>query len=171
MLNSGFSFMEPKSTLLTHLDYSFWATSKLLDAASRLSPEQLNRDLQVSHISLLGTLQHIYYADRIWLARLEGRQIDFADPAPGPHLEQLKEDWPPVLQALQAYVDAEPDMSRDLTAQRLNGDRFTISRWKVILHVVNHATMHRGQVMAMLRQLGYVPPATDLFYFYLQQAV
>jgi hypothetical protein len=81
MLNSGFSFMEPKSTLLTHLDYSLWATSKLLDAASRLSPEQLNRDLQVSHISLLGTLQHIYYADRIWLARLEGRQIDFADPS------------------------------------------------------------------------------------------
>jgi uncharacterized damage-inducible protein DinB len=26
-------------------------------------------------------------------------------------------------------------------------------------------------VMAMLRQLGHVPPATDLFYFYLQQTV
>jgi uncharacterized damage-inducible protein DinB len=25
--------------------------------------------------------------------------------------------------------------------------------------------------MAMLRQLGHVPPATDLFYFYLQQTV
>jgi uncharacterized damage-inducible protein DinB len=163
--------MEPKSTLLTHLDYSLWATSKLLDAASRLSPEQLTRDLHVSHTSILATLQHIYYADRTWLARLEGRQIDFADPAPGPNLEQLKEQWPPVLAGLRASVDAEPNLDRDLTARRLNGDTFTVARWKVILHVVNHATLHRGQVMAMLRQLGHVPPATDLFYFYLQQSV
>lgn len=163
--------MEAKSTLLTHLDYSLWATSKLLDAASRLSPEQLNRDLKVSHTSVLATLQHIYYADRTWLARLEGRKIDFADPAPGPNLEQLREYWPPVLDALKANIDAEPDINRDLTAQRLNGDTFTAARWKVILHVVNHATLHRGQVMAMIRQLGQVPPATDLFYFYLQQSV
>jgi uncharacterized damage-inducible protein DinB len=163
--------MEPKSTLLTHLDYSLWATSKLLDAASRLSPEQINRDLQVSHTSVLATLQHIYYADRVWFARLEGRQIDFADPAPGPSLDQLKEHWPPVLSGLKAYVAAEEDLDRNLTSRRVNGDTFTIARWKVILHVVNHATLHRGQVMAMLRQLGQVPPATDLFYFYLQQSV
>ena len=163
--------MESKATLLIHLDYSLWATSKLLDAASRLSPAELTRDLQVSHSSVLTTLQHIYYADRMWLARLEGRQIDFADPAPGPTLEQLKEHWPPVLAGLKAYVEAEADLDRQLTSRRLNGDTFTIARWKILLHVVNHATLHRGQVMAMLRQLGHVPPATDLFYFYLQQTV
>jgi uncharacterized damage-inducible protein DinB len=163
--------MESKATLLLHLDYSLWATSKLLDAASRLSSAELTRDLQVSHSSVLITLQHIYYADRTWLARLEGRQIDFADPAPGPTLEQLKEHWPPVLAGLKAYVEAEADLDRQLTSRRLNGDTFTIARWKILLHVVNHATLHRGQVMAMLRQLGHVPPATDLFYFYLQQTV
>ena len=163
--------MESKATLLLHLDYSLWATSKLLDAASRLSSAELTRDLQVSHSSVLITLQHIYYADRTWLARLEGRQIDFADPAPGPTLPQLKEHWPPVLAGLKAYVEAEADLDRQLTSRRLNGDTFTIARWKILLHVVNHATLHRGQVMAMLRQLGHVPPATDLFYFYLQQTV
>jgi uncharacterized damage-inducible protein DinB len=163
--------MDSKATLLTHLDYSLWATSKLLDAASRLSPAELTRDLQVSHSSILTTLQHIYYADRNWLARLEGRQIDFADPAPGPTLEQLKEHWPPVLAGLKGYVEADADLDRELTSRRLNGDTFTIARWKILLHVVNHATLHRGQVMAMLRQLGHVPPATDLFYFYLQQTV
>jgi len=163
--------MESKATLLLHLDYSLWATSKLLDAASRLSSAELTRDLQVSHSSVLTTLQHIYYADRTWLARLEGRQIDFADPAPGPTLEQLKEHWPPVLAGLKAYVEAEADLDRQLTSRRLNGDTFTIARWKILLHLVNHATLHRGQVMAMLRQLGHVPPATDLFYFYLQQTV
>jgi uncharacterized damage-inducible protein DinB len=163
--------MEPKSTLVTHLDYTLWASAKLLDAATRLTPEQLRQDLQVSHRSVLETLQHIYYADRVWLARLRGESIGFADPEPGPSLNDLKERWPAVIAGLRAYVEGETDLTSLLTARRLNGDTFTMPRWKVLLHIVNHATLHRGQVMAMLRQLGHVPPATDLFYFYLQQGV
>jgi uncharacterized damage-inducible protein DinB len=34
-----------------------------------------------------------------------------------------------------------------------------------VLHLVNHATYHRGQVVAQLRQLGHAPPATDLVYW------
>ncbi len=163
--------MVPTPTLLTHLDYTLWASSKLLDAATRLTPDQISLDLKVSHTSVLATLQHIYYADRTWLARLTGRQIPFADPDPGPSLEDLKEDWPRAIAGLRAYVESSTDLDADLTATRLNGATFTCARWKIILHVVNHATLHRGQVMAMLRQLGQVPPATDLFYFYLQQNV
>lgn len=163
--------MVPNATLLTHLDYTLWASSKLLDAASRLTPHQISLDLKVSHTSVLTTLQHIYYADRTWLARLTGQQIHFADPDPGPSLDDLKEAWPPVIAALRAYVASATDLEFNLTATRLNGATFTCARWKIILHVVNHATLHRGQVMAMLRQLGQVPPATDLFYFYLQQDV
>ena len=36
----------------------------------------------------------------------------------------------------------------------------------LLLHVVNHATLHRGQVMGMIRQLGIAPPATDFLFFY-----
>ncbi|MEP7352919.1 MAG: DinB family protein [Acidobacteriota bacterium] len=34
-----------------------------------------------------------------------------------------------------------------------------------MLHVVNHATLHRGQVMGMIRQLGIAPPVTDLIFY------
>jgi uncharacterized damage-inducible protein DinB len=37
-------------------------------------------------------------------------------------------------------------------------------------HVVNHATMHRGQIVGMIRQLGIDPPATDLL-FYLRREI
>jgi uncharacterized damage-inducible protein DinB len=40
-----------------------------------------------------------------------------------------------------------------------------------VVHVVNHATLHRGQVVGMLRQLGIRPPATDLVFYYYEQAV
>ena len=98
--------MVPNSTLLTHLDYTLWASSKLLDAATRLTPDQLSLDLKVSHTSVLSTLQHIYYADRTWLARLTGQQIPFADPEPGPSRVALKEAWPLVIAGvLKAVYD------------------------------------------------------------------
>jgi uncharacterized damage-inducible protein DinB len=38
--------------------------------------------------------------------------------------------------------------------------------WQIVTHVVNHATLHRGQIVAMLRQLGAKPPATDILWYY-----
>jgi uncharacterized damage-inducible protein DinB len=160
-----------RGVLLTHFDYTLWASLRLLDAAGRLTAEELTRDLQVSHTSLLGSLQHIYYADRTWLARLEGRTRDaFMDPEPGPDVAALKEHWPVVIKALRDFVELAPEalFASDLTFKRLNGDGYSLAHWKVLLHIVNHATLHRGQVMGMLRQLGHVPPGTDYLFYHLQ---
>jgi uncharacterized damage-inducible protein DinB len=35
-------------------------------------------------------------------------------------------------------------------------------------HVVNHSTLHRGQVVGMIRQLGMVPPSTDLLFYVME---
>jgi uncharacterized damage-inducible protein DinB len=169
--SGGVFEMISREVLLTHVDYTLWATSKLLDAAGRLTAEEQTRDLQVSYRSVLGTLQHIYYADRIWLARLEGRTpAAFMDPEPGPGVDALKEHWPVVIKGLRDFVEFAPAgrMDEELAFQRLNGDSQHLTHWKVFLHVVNHATLHRGQVMAMLRQLGHVPPGTDYLFYHLQ---
>jgi len=160
-----------RAVLLTHFDYTLWASAKLLDAAGRLSAEELTQDLKVSHTSLLGTLQHIYYADRIWLSRLELKTLThFADPDPGPDIEALKEHWPVVIKSLRDFVEYAPEelFEQDLAFKRLNGDAQKVTHWKVFLHIVNHATLHRGQVMSMLRQLGHVPPGTDYLFYHLQ---
>jgi uncharacterized damage-inducible protein DinB len=35
--------------------------------------------------------------------------------------------------------------------------------------MVNHSTYRQGQVVTMLRQLGYGAPSTDLIYFLLER--
>lgn len=159
-----------REALLTHFDYTLWASSKLLDACTRLTQEELDRDMNVSHTSALKTMQHIYYADRVWLARLEGRTLAaFMDPEPGPSIDDLKTVWPDVIKALRDFVERAPVelFETDLAFRRLNGDAQHVTHWKVLFHIVNHATLHRGQVMAMLRQLGRVPPGTDYLFFHL----
>lgn len=38
--------------------------------------------------------------------------------------------------------------------------------WQILLHVVNHATHHRGQVSGFLRAMGHTPPPLDMTDFY-----
>jgi uncharacterized damage-inducible protein DinB len=38
--------------------------------------------------------------------------------------------------------------------------------WKIVLHVVNHGTHHRGQASGFLRAMGHVPPPLDLIAYY-----
>ena len=48
----------------------------------------------------------------------------------------------------------------------LDGKTARTPAWQIVMHVVNHATLHRGQAMGMLRQMGMAPPHTDLMMFY-----
>lgn len=160
--------------LAHQLAYSSWANQTLLTACAALTPEELNRDLGASHKSVLGTLRHIYYAERVWLKRLRanalpplqeiGDQRLFGDPPPEPDLRRLQDDWPAVAEGLQRYAEELQDAA---LLNELRGSDCSIPLWKLFLHVVNHSTLHRGQVTSMIRQLGKQPPNTDVFSFHL----
>jgi uncharacterized damage-inducible protein DinB len=50
-------------------------------------------------------------------------------------------------------------------------DERTGGFWPRFLHLVNHASYHRGQVTMMLRQLGMeAPKSQDMIMFYKERA-
>ncbi|MDT7603857.1 MAG: hypothetical protein QOF61_1854, partial [Acidobacteriota bacterium] len=53
-------------------DYNGWANALVLDAAARLSEEELTRDLKNSFPSVRDTLVHILFAEWVWLRRWKG---------------------------------------------------------------------------------------------------
>jgi uncharacterized damage-inducible protein DinB len=61
-------------------------------------------------------------------------------------------------------------LSRDLAFKLLSGDPSSMRLVDQMQHVANHATMHRGQIVGMIRQLGIDPPSTDLL-FYLRREI
>jgi uncharacterized damage-inducible protein DinB len=149
-----------KDEARTHLRYSQWASRRLLDAALALDPEKLHREMSVSHKSLYDTLAHIQMADRVWLERVLG--------SPVPPEEPIESAWPKIYERWQAWSDslADSDLERIIAYKDLRGNPHQSALWQIVLHVVNHATLHRGQVMAMFRQLGVAPPPTDLIFYY-----
>jgi uncharacterized damage-inducible protein DinB len=154
----------------THIRYSGWASRRLLDAAEALMPQEFIKPMGVSHESIQGTLGHIHAADRIWYKRTVDPGMMMPPIAEMSSREAITADWPELQRKWEAWSDSlsDPDLERIVSYKMLNGTPGESPASHVVLHLVNHATLHRGQVVGMLRQLGVKPPVTDLI-FYLRE--
>lgn len=152
--------------LLALLEYTAWATARMLTALAPLTPEALARDLHSSHGGIAGTLAHLYGADLIWTARLRGQPaLAFADLPELPRLDLLETQWA-ALQTGRRGVVAGLNAEQTIFYSNLKGEAQTSTVGEVVRHVVNHGAYHRGQIVTMLRQLGHAAPNTDLIAFY-----
>jgi uncharacterized damage-inducible protein DinB len=151
--------------------YDSWANGLILEAAAELDGDALHRDLDSSHHSVFETLVHLVAAEEIWLSRWKG--------APRPKLrgvdeiasfEALRSFWGRVEGERDAFVSAlgEEDLEREIEMATTGGTTYRHPFSDMFRHLANHSTYHRGQVVAMLRQLGQKPPSTDLIRFYRQ---
>ncbi len=144
-----------------------------MDAADKLSDEDLHRDVGISHGSIFGTLTHMAGAEWIWLERWHGRSPAKADawsmwtPESCGDLARLNDRWSEVIDRRTQYISQLDDekLSADLPFKLLSGDPRSMRLVDQLRHVANHATMHRGQVVGMIRQLGIEPPSTDLLFY------
>ncbi|MCB1057385.1 MAG: DinB family protein [Acidobacteria bacterium] len=160
--------MTELSTARDLIAYMLWADRVVLRAAAELAPEDLERDAGTSFGSVLGTLAHVLGAQQLWLARFVGDPLGWLpgiDTYPDlPRLEEGFEEFWADAKSFLAALSAE-QLLADLSWTSLEGESHTLSLWQCILHLVNHSTYHRGQVITLFRQLGYEPPSTDLITF------
>lgn len=147
--------------------YTRWANHRILEAVAPLQPEELDRQLGGSFGSLRATLVHTLGADWIWLRRWRGQA---ASPLPEwdtSSTDAIRSLWEGIMDERDAFLsDLDADsLERPLHYTNLSGAPFTAPLGELLLHVVNHATYHRGQAVHLLRQLGHRAPATDLVVF------
>jgi uncharacterized damage-inducible protein DinB len=161
-------------TDVKHLfDYTAWANELAMEAAGKLPNDQLCRDFGISHKSIFGTLLHMAGAEWIWLERWNGRSPAKAEAwsqwttESCADLPTLKERWNGVVHNRKRYVSqlADSSLADELAFKLLSGDPSSMRLVHQMQHVVNHSTMHRGQVVGMIRQLGIDPPSTDLIFY------
>src|ERR1700676_4701377 len=91
-------------TLRIHLDYTAWATARLLEAASKLSPEELTRDFGTADKNVVGTLAHAFAADRVWMARIQGQPPQKFITDADRDLVLLNREWPMLLRVWREWA-------------------------------------------------------------------
>ena len=161
------------STACDLLLYTLWADRQVLQAVRQVGPEDLTRDAGVSFGSILGTLAHILGSERMWLSRFLGVSLDRVPSIQDfPDLMSWIMGWEETASQLKAFLAGLTDeqLATPLTWTNTRGESHTHPLWHPVSHMVNHATYHRGQVVSLLRQMGYPVPATDLIVYFYERA-
>lgn len=152
--------------ILTQLSaYSIWANQLLLDAIYQLPEEKQKQEVASSFSSIYTTVLHMWHAESIWWQRMKLLERIYTpfDSFTG----DMKELGTNFLNQNRQWNDwimnaSEPQLQHVFHYQNTKKEHFKQPIYQMLVHVFNHGTYHRGQLVNMLRQLGVSKvPATD----------
>ena len=154
--------------------YDRWANRKVFDACRKLTAEQYVAEPVPGWSSVRSTISHIAWVTDLHLRTLSG-DTDQSIPTEA-DLVTVDDAARLLERAYRRFEELRPT----LTPERLNtvltlsaiGRTFTLPRWAMLRHIVNHSTYHRGQVASKLKRFGgggIEQPSTDFFFWAIEQ--
>lgn len=166
--------MNAKEEALRLYGYHVWANGRVFRRLEELPQDIARREIQSVFPSVFDTLAHIYRIDTVWFLAMRQR-FDEIIPASrsileetrGMDLRRLEEKFRDLADQYQTFLnttDAEAVSAYPHPQFGTLHARYI----DIVRHVVNHGTYHRGNITAMLRQLGHPGVPTD-YVFYLQE--
>jgi len=147
--------------------YNRWMNERMYAAVATLPEAERTRERGAFFGSIQRTLSHLVWADRMWVGRF--RSMPYTAAAYGADLytdfatlarERDATDTDILAWAGQvtpAWLEANVTYTR-----KADGRTVALAGWVAATHLFNHATHHRGQVTALMKQAGVDPGVTDL---------
>ena len=148
-------------------EYHFAENRKIWDRfIISLSQEQFTQPVDYSHGSVRDQIVHIISCDDTWFSELRGIEPS-EPPAAGDDRDSIRAHWDSVEQRMRACLaELRDEMLFDKPIKEPEEDKDLIV-WQVLLHVVNHGTDHRAQILRLLNDLGVYTEYQDyIFHVY-----
>ncbi|MGL4395682.1 MAG: DinB family protein [Hyphomicrobium sp.] len=154
----------------TMADYNAWQNDNIFGAAGRLTDAARTSDRGAFFKSIHATLNHLLWADQMWLMRFKAGNA----PAAKTIAEGLEQygAWDTLVAERKICDDAikawaarvtDADIAAELKWYSGGAGRDMVTPMNIaVTHLFNHQTHHRGQVHCMLTGLGVKPGLTDL---------
>jgi uncharacterized damage-inducible protein DinB len=149
-------------------DYHFSENRKLWDFTASLSDDQFTQDVGYSYGAVRNQIVHLMSDDDMWFSGLRRVEIpDLLDPADFDDRNIIRAYWDRVEGRMREYLaELQNDMLFDQPLEEPEEDK-DLKVWQVLLHVVNHGTDHRAQLLRVLNDLGLETRSQDyIFYVY-----
>ncbi len=147
--------------------YHLAENRKLWDiAVTHLSEDQFRQPNGYSLGSIRNQFVHLMDVDSAWFGDLRGAAVPGAFETPDDmDRTAIRAQWDAVEGFMNAYLaDLRDDMLADTP---LEGEDAALKLWQVLLHVANHGTDHRAQILRLMADAGVrTPPQDYIFYVY-----
>ena len=159
-----------KETFQMFAAYNRWANRAVYAAARELTEDELNRNQGAFFGSMIGTLNHLLVADRVWMHRFTGtgEAPKALDTVLHPGLDDLETARNAEDERILSWIDGltEERIAANFTYTPLtNPNPVTQRLGSALSHLFNHQTHHRGQAHMILTSLGKPSLSLDLIYF------
>jgi uncharacterized damage-inducible protein DinB len=145
--------------------YNLWANQQLAKAILALPEEKQQAEIPSSFTNIYKTLLHMWDAESIWWQRMKFEEkliipsVVFSGSIQELITQQMKQSM-----IFEEWISnaSEMALSHVFAYQNSKKEQFKHPVYQVLIHVFNHGTYHRGQLVNMLRQLGVEKiPQTD----------
>lgn len=149
-------------------DYHFALNRKMWDnCVMALTDEEFTRQLDYSVGSIRNQMVHMLDVDGGWFRGLQYgvERGPWLNAVMWPERAAIRAEWDKVEADMKAYLDSLTDEE----AQSMFPDSpqgHPVAKWQIMLHVLNHGTDHRAQVLAGLHQLGAPTIAQDMIWHF-----
>ena len=150
-------------------NYHFAENHKVWNGVTSLSFEQFTQPMDYSRGSVREQLVHLLDAEDMWFSELRGAQP--LEPLPETtdvdDRDVIRAHWDKVEENIRTYLaELQDDMLFTKPIKEPEEDQVLFA-WQVLLHVANHATDHRAQLLRVLHDLGVETKYQDyIFYVY-----
>ena len=145
--------------------YKQWADELMHQGVQQVPEHELTAPRPIVFGSILRTVYHILAMDQVWRAHLSGQTHDFTsrNPEHCPDLDTVRSKQEEMDRWYIEYADSlsSADAGEAIEFSFIGGNPGRMTREEILLHVVNHATYHRGHVADMMFNLSIRPPTTD----------
>jgi uncharacterized damage-inducible protein DinB len=159
----------PMSSLYRHYAaHNIWANARLFKSLSTMPQLEYKRDRKTDFKSIEGALSHIFLVDQMWMRRLsgEGPQHQSADTIPYPKLADLKhrreKEDSRILSIIESYGEAQ---FSQLVTYIYADNEFSQPLAGALHHMFSHQMLHRGEILAMLKQAEHETEPVDFVYY------
>ncbi len=154
-----------KELLRQYAAYNLWANKKLMEAILELPEGLAEQEVKSSFPTLQKTILHMWDAETAWWQRVKLHERVIV---PSQTFEAgIREVVNGLLHSSAQWNDwvnnaSEAQIDHVIQYQNSKKEVFKQPVYEILMHVFNHNTYHRGQLVTMMRELGAEKiPGTD----------
>jgi uncharacterized damage-inducible protein DinB len=158
--------MSLKKLIDNYATFNYWANVRIVNWLSAVPVEKMYAPVTSSFASIDYTLQHMLRTQRFWLAFINERDTSgvnwsIRENEADKIMKELVEVSAEMKDTFSAFTQEQLE---ELLRLDMPWAKNQLSRYEYIVHIVNHGSFHRGQIITIARSIGLIEGVVNTDY-------